>query len=525
MKTTTYIKKAVAYARFSSDNQRAESIVAQLHDIREYAKREGYVILAEYKDEAKSATTDRRPEFQQMITDAEDQTFDTVLVFKLDRFSRDRYDFAFYRRKLKRCGVKVVSINEPLSDDPESAILESVLEGMAEYYSRNLSREVMRKGMLPNAQKCLFNGGTPPLGFDIHDQRYIINEDEAFTVRMIFQMYTDGQSYDKIIDWALSEGRRSKNGRPLSKSTIYDILHNERYRGVYMYNQQAAKDADGRRSRRKKKDDSEIVRIEEGVPRIVTDEMFFEAQARLNSKCHRYKKTNRVYLLSGKIFCGKCGSAMIGRSTTVRGTRYHYYDCGARGRTHTCDQTSVRAEAIEQIVLDAIYMDILCPEARDAFVDRVFEYMQSVKTETPKIIKEYEKKLNDIEKAIGNITTAIENGLYSPTMNDRIRDLESQKTVYVEKIKETKLKSAISEIEKGRVLEYIASFGDIRIADIDQQRKAIEIFVDRVTIIDGNVDIYIIPPVGKSPISRVVEPGLPAPTTREIILILHRRTH
>ena len=144
-------KTAAAYARFSSDNQRAESISAQLADIRAYAQREGYTIVAEYTDEAKSATTDRRPEFQRMISDAGENLFDTVLVFKLDRFSRDRYDFAFYRRQLKRNGVKIVSINEALSDDPESVILEAVLEGMAEYYSRNLSREVMRKGMIPNA--------------------------------------------------------------------------------------------------------------------------------------------------------------------------------------------------------------------------------------------------------------------------------------------------------------------------------------------------------------------------------------
>lgn len=520
---TNSIRSAVAYARFSSDNQRAESIDAQLADIRAYAAREHYNIIAEYTDEARSATTDRRPQFQQMISDAESGTFDTVLVFKLDRFSRDRYDFAFYRRQLKRNGVKIVSINEALSDDPESAILESVLEGMAEYYSRNLSREVMRKGLLPNAQKCIFNGGKPPLGYDVVNQRYIVNEEEASTVRMIFSMYIDGQSYDKIIDRASAEGRRSKNGKPLSKSTIYDILRNERYRGVYLYNVQAAKDADGRRSRRRRKDDSEIVRIEDGVPRIISDDLFFKAQERMKAKIRRGNRAKREYLLTGKIFCGKCGSAMVGRSTRVHGVKYNYYDCGARGRSHTCDQTSARAEVIEQIVIEAIYSEILCPEIRDAFADRVVSYMQTVRNDTPKLIAEYEKKLASINSAIAGIVKAIEGGMYSPTMNSRMSELESQKAMYEERIHEAELKAAVSQTKKEAVLEYIASVGDVRTASPSDQRKAIEMFIDKVIITDGDAEIYIVSPVSRRKISRDTGAGKACKQPCEIIMVIRRK--
>lgn len=516
------IRSAVAYARFSSDNQRAESIDAQLADIRAYAAREHYIIIQEYTDEAKTATTDRRPAFQRMIADAGSGSFDTVLVFKLDRFSRDRYDFAFYRRQLKRCGVKIVSINENLSDDPESAILEAVLEGMAEYYSRNLSREVMRKGMLPNAQKCIFNGGTPPLGYDVVNRHYAVNEDEASTVRMIFRMYTDGESYDRIIDRAAAEGRKSKNGKPLSKSTIYDILHNERYRGVYVYNLQAAKDADGRRSRRKKKDDSEIVRIEDGVPRIVSDELFYMAQKRMTANIRQGNRAKRRYLLTGKIFCGKCGSAMVGRSTAVRGVSYNYYDCGARGRSHTCDQISVRAETIEQIVIDAIYTDIICPEARELFADRVTGYIQSVRSETPKLIEEYEKKHEEVMKNIYGIISAVEKGMYSPTMNERIAELEEQKTMLEERIKEAEYKQAVSRANRDEVLEFLNTFGDIRTADLSEQKKAIEIFVDKIIITDSDADIHILSPNNKYKLLHDGGTGLPAPASREIIVIIHR---
>ena len=489
-------KTAAAYARFSSDNQRAESISAQLADIRAYAQREGYTIVAEYTDEAKSATTDRRPEFQRMISDAGEGLFDTVLVFKLDRFSRDRYDFAFYRRQLKRNGVKIVSINEALSDDPESVILEAVLEGMAEYYSRNLSREVMRKGMIPNAQKCIFNGGTPPLGYDIDaEKHYILNPDEAETVRIIFRMYADGRGYSEIIDRLKSEGRASKKGATIGKSALYDILRNERYKGVYIYNVQAPKDVDGRRNRRKRKPDDEIIRIPGGVPKIVSEALWNAAQKRLDGAKKTSNKAKRVYILTGKIFCGKCGDAMVGRSTVTRGERYHYYDCGAKFRTRTCDMKSVRAETVEQIVVGKIYDEILSPESIDRFADMLIEYMQSRKQDLPDQIAEYERRLAETEKGIKSISDAILAGLYSPTMNAKMRELESQKAILEERIAEAEKEAAVTAAQKSEVLRYLTSFGDIRTADPHDQQKAVQTFCEGIYVYDdGTADIDIASP-------------------------------
>lgn len=134
----------VSYARFSSDNQRTESIDAQLRAIRKYCEDHGYCLLRDYVDEAKSATTDNRPSFQKMIRDAEKGEFKKIIVHKLDRFSRNRKDSIVYKAMLRDLGVEVVSVTEPLSASPESVILESVLEGMSEYYSLNLSREVKK---------------------------------------------------------------------------------------------------------------------------------------------------------------------------------------------------------------------------------------------------------------------------------------------------------------------------------------------------------------------------------------------
>ena len=510
-------KTAAAYARFSSDNQRAESIDAQFADIEDYARREGYTIVARYADEAKSATTDRRPDFQRMIADAEEGLFSMILVFKLDRFSRDRYDFAFYRRQLKRSGVKIVSINESLSDDPESVILESVLEGMAEYYSRNLSREVMRKGLLPNAQKCIFNGGTPPLGYDIVDHRYVINDNEAATVRMIFDMYADGLSYDRIIDRAAAEGRSGKNGRPLSKSTIYDILHNERYKGVYIYNLQSSKDADGRRSRRKYKPDSEVIRVPDGVPRIVSDETWNRVQNRFEANKHLGNTAKRTYLLTGKIFCGKCGSAMIGRSTASCGNQYTYYDCNARARNHTCDARFVRADVIENIVINSIYDEILSPEARDSFADTLINYMDSRKRDIPDQIAEYTHRLTDIQRQIDNITQAVLDGLYSPDLKAKMSDLQSAKELYQTRLKTAEIASEAVSATHREIIQYLVSFGDIRTAPPEEQRKAIEVFVDKIIINGSTADINIISPTSDN--LRDVGSGLSAPASCKVMTI------
>ena len=186
------IKRAVLYARFSSDNQRTESIDAQVRAMKQFCIENKWKIVGVYVDEARSATTDQRPNFQRMIEDSSKNRFDIVLVHKLDRFSRNRYDSAIYKNKLKHNGVRLCSVLERLDNTPESIILESMLESMAEYYSSNLGREVM-KGMLENAFQCKHTGGSAPLGYDIDENKHlVVNEHEAEAVKIIFDMYISG---------------------------------------------------------------------------------------------------------------------------------------------------------------------------------------------------------------------------------------------------------------------------------------------------------------------------------------------
>lgn len=215
---------AAIYARYSSDNQREESIDAQIRAIKEYADKEGILITKVYTDAAKSATTDNRPKFLEMVHDSEFGLFDAVIIHKLDRFSRDRYDSAHYKRLLKNNGVRLISVLEHLDDSPESIILESVLQGMAEYYSKNLAREVM-KGMKETALQCKHTGGLPPLGYavDPSTKKYIIKEEESRPIKIIFEMYAEGYGYSPIIDRLNCLGYKTKTGRTFGKNSLSEI--------------------------------------------------------------------------------------------------------------------------------------------------------------------------------------------------------------------------------------------------------------------------------------------------------------
>lgn len=227
---------AWAYCRFSSDHQREESIDAQIRAIQAYCERENITLDKIYRDEAKTATTDDRPSFQQMFKDIKEEYCDCIIVHKLDRFSRDRYDSAFYKRKLKERGIRLISVLENIDGSPESIILESVLEGMSEYYSRNLAREV-QKGKMETAYQCRHNGGAPALGYDVDKQGYYhINPVEASWVTKAFEMKAAGRSYNEIASHLNSIGALTKKGRKFTKNSFHDLFKNERYKGIYVYN-------------------------------------------------------------------------------------------------------------------------------------------------------------------------------------------------------------------------------------------------------------------------------------------------
>lgn len=216
--------KAVIYARYSSDNQREASIEGQIRECTAFAEKNGITVLRHYIDRAISAKTDNRPEFQNMIKDSNKKLFDMIIVWKLDRFARNRYDSAWYKAQLKKNGVKVVSATEVISDGAEGIILESMLEGFAEYYSVDLSEKVVR-GMTDNALKCMFNGGTLPMGYVIDaEQHFQIDPVTAPYILDAFKQYDEGATMTQIRDWLNEQGMKNTRGNPLTYNSVQHLL-------------------------------------------------------------------------------------------------------------------------------------------------------------------------------------------------------------------------------------------------------------------------------------------------------------
>ena len=216
--------KAVIYARYSCDNQREESIEGQLRECRAFADKKDYTLIDTYIDRAMSAKTDNRPEFQKMIKDSAKGQFDVIIVWKLDRFARNRYDSAHYKAALRKNGVKVISATEVISEGAEGIILESVLEGYAEYYSAELSEKVIR-GMKENALKCQYNGGFIAVGYKVDENKhYVVDELTAPIVREAFTMYVNGRPIKDIVMYMNENGMRSSQNKPLTKTSVSAIL-------------------------------------------------------------------------------------------------------------------------------------------------------------------------------------------------------------------------------------------------------------------------------------------------------------
>jgi len=489
--------KAVIYARFSSDNQREESITAQVRACTEYAQKRGYAVVKVYTDEARSATTDDRPGFLAMIRDARLKLFDVILVHKLDRFSRDRYDSIFYKRELKKAGVRLKSVLEHLDDSPESVILESVIEGMAEYYSRNLAREAM-KGMKENALQCRHNGGSPPLGYDVDKEtgRYLINERESKAVRLIFELYDKGYGYDRIIEQLNLAGHRTKNGRQFGKNSIHDILRNEKYTGVYIFNRSAAKNF-GSRNHHLNKPAEEIIKVPCGMPQIVEQELWERVQEKMNMRHHNGEKARlkakTSYLLTGKVFCGECGAAVIGNTASDRGRRYHYYECGKRDRARSCDNSRIRKHILEEIVIREIEENIFSDHVLAKVKQKLITFLNQYQEDRQGELNYLKKELARVERSIGQLLDQIEQGFGGAAIASRLKDRETEQFALQTRLAEMEAKAATSAVNEKTVNEYLDKMKELikNKDDEDTLKHLVSQFVDRVILFKDDVEVIL----------------------------------
>lgn len=480
--------KAVAYCRYSSDNQRQESIDAQIRDIKAYAQNNNYELIKVYIDEAKSATTDNRPNFQKMIFDSNKNIFEIVLVHKLDRFARDRYDSSYYKRKLKNNGVRVISITEKLDNSPESVILESVIEGMSEYYSKNLARETM-KGLKENAYSCKHTGGCPPFGYDIDESLYyVINKHEAIAVKHIFSEYGNGNSYKAIISWLKERGYKTKRGGDFHQSSLYSILKNEKYTGIYIYNKTT-------RAKNRKTDlpnkEEDVIRIEGGIPALIDKDTFLKTRKKLeeNKKRSQSFKAKEIYLLSGLLTCGKCNAPMHGsrRKSGTTKTIWASYQCSNK-KNKLCDMREKSKNKIEKLVIEKLTTEVFNPNQIKNIANLVYKKYQSMTRDSDNNINIFKSKLKEVEKQIDNIVLAIADGMYHSSMKSKLEELEFKKTELVSIILDEESKKGY-DLSIDSIIKYLNLGKELANKPLEEQKRIIKTFVNQVTVYDDYIDI------------------------------------
>lgn len=457
--------KAVIYARFSSDRQREESIDGQIRECTEYAKRNDIQIVGSYIDRALSASkeTEKRLNFLRMIQDSSKRLFDIVLVWKLDRFSRDRYDAAHYKHLLKKNGVKVVSATEHIADGPEGIILEAMLEGMAEYYSAELSEKIHR-GQKENALKGRNNGGGIPLGYQLgKEQRLEIDPLTAPIVQEIFRRYANGETLRNIGDDLNQRGLKSSTGKPFTSSTFGPMLKNRKYVGEYRY--------------------QEVV-IPGGVPAIVEQDIFDRVQVRRgkNKRAPAAAKADEPYWLTTKLFCGNCGTMMAGESgTSVTGRTYYYYKCSHAKRKKGCTKKAVKKSWIENLVVQQT-MKIIMDED---LLNRIAARLVAVQGEENYDLKLLEKQLTETEKGVENMLNAIQAGIITASTKQRLAELEENKAQLEQQIIQEKIKKPVLSLEQ--ISFFLHQFKNTDVNNDEQRQRLIDSFVNAVYVFDDKI--------------------------------------
>jgi DNA invertase Pin-like site-specific DNA recombinase len=456
---------AVIYARFSSSAQREASIEQQINACMSYAESTGYSIIQTYADRALTGRTDRRPQFLQMIKDARKGRFCAVIVYALDRFSRDKYDSARYKHELRACGVRVVSATEPITDNPSGVLIESVFEGLAQYYSAELSQKI-RRGYEDNAKKCMV-AGSVPYGFRrASSGHYEILPEEADIVREIFRRVASGESYADICRDLNDRGIKTRHGSTWNRSSFNTILHNQRYIGTYISKYHVQEDA---------------------IPQIVEKDLFYKVQSTSHEKRGPRRTPNGYYSLTGKLFCGLCGDTMTGTSGTSKsGKLCFYYTCHGH-RAHRCDQRSIPRDQLEDLICGAIWDDVLSDDSIRWMAHQTILDQDKLQADSDLGIVQAELVQCKNQKA--NILSAIKAGIFTQTTRDELLRLEQEEAELEDRVHQAEQLTAELPTEDD-IISFLELFRE-GLEDQTLKRSAIlDAFVTRAEVHADHVLIF-----------------------------------
>ena len=463
------MKTAVIYARYSSDSQSEQSIEGQLRVCQEFARSKDILILDTYIDRAMTGTNDNRPDFQRMIKDSRRREWDYVLVYKLDRFSRNKFEMATHKKTLKDNGTRVISAMENIPETPEGIILESMLEGYAEYYSAELSQKV-RRGMIETRRKGNFTGGYLIYGYKIVDRKIVIDEERAEVVRFIFEQFALGVYVKDIIATLTARGVYNR-GKPFARNTVYNILKNEKYSGIYRH-------------------DGEV--FENMYPQIVPTETFERVREKVSQNKYGKRSTEVRYLLRNKLKCGYCGQPISAEcGTGGNGEVKRYYKCLGRKRGNNCKKSMIQKETLENFVIESILQALSAPSTIKNMVREIMAAQEQVLNDNS-CVNALTRQKKHIQKTIDNIMTAIEQGVITNTATRRMKELELQledldRQILIERSKTSVL------LSKEEIREYYEQALSL------EPQMLINYLIKEILLFDDRIEIFFNSPLRISP--------------------------
>lgn len=423
-------KTAVIYARYSSDRQTEQSIEGQVHVCNDYAERNDIVIVSQYIDRATTGTNDNRDAFQQMMKDSDKKAWDYVLVYKLDRFSRNKYEMAMHRKHLKDNGIKILSAMENIPDTPEGILLESLLEGMNQYYSEELAQKT-RRGMRETRLKGLHAAGQLNYGYYSINQKVFINEETGPIVKEIFERYAAGERGTEIAA-SLAERGVLHRGQPFTAKAIYYILRCEKYTGSYTINGEV---------------------YDNIYPKIIEPALYQRVRQKIEANRFGNHIPDYSYLLRKRVYCGECGHRMTQYGgTSKNGIHFKYYKCWNAIGKKKCQAKYIKKDVLDNIVIKAL-QETLTGKNLSVIVDEIYN-QHNAKLLGENTIKLLEKELSQINKSIGNIMKAIEQGIITDTTKERLEELENSRREIQEKLILERMKEQVV-LDKNVIEDYL----------------------------------------------------------------------
>ena len=453
----------VLYGRYSSHNQKDISVEQQFEKGYELAAEYGIRIIDTYADRAVSGRTDKRRDFQRMMTDAAKGKFRYVIAWKSNRMGRNMLEALINEARLQDLGVRVLYVEEDFDDTAAGRFAARSMMNVNQFYSENMAEDIKR-GLYDNAANCMVANGHLPYGYKADETlHYAIDEPKAAVIREIFTRVSCGEAFVDIMASLNARGIKTSYGRPWGRSSFQKILSNERYRGIYIYGD---------------------VRKEGGIPRIISDELYFKVQEVITTKKNPQgrHRVNGDYLLTGKLFCGHCKSPMTGISGTSRsGNLHYYYVCQKRRTEKTCEKKNLRRDDIELQVAKAIKRRTLDDDTINWIADSVVEYSQH--QESASGIGLLEDQLKDTQRSIKNLMAAIEQGIITPTTKARLMELEKEQSDIDRKI--TMAKADVIPVNRDQLVGWLKKLQAGDVHDKKYQAELFDTFLIAVYVYDN----------------------------------------